>query len=74
MAIKSLSEKPNKQIEIDLTSPEGNAFNLIGLARRLAVQIGKNAEEITKDMMSGDYEHLISVFDHHFGSIVTLYK
>ena len=30
--------------------------------------------EITKEMMSGDYEHLLEVFDENFGMFVTLYR
>jgi len=72
MTIKT--KKEQKGIEIDLTGPDGNAFVLIGTARRFAKQIGLDADEIADDMMSGDYEHLIDVFDKHFGSFVTLYR
>jgi hypothetical protein len=73
MAIKSIEEKATP-IEIDLTGPQGNAFFLLGTASNLAKQLGFNAEEIKTDMMSGDYDHLVEVFDRHFGSIVTLYR
>jgi hypothetical protein len=71
MAIKS---KNTRQIEIDLTGPEGNAFVLIGTAARLAKQIGLDSKKIQKEMMEGDYEHLLKVFDNHFGHFVTLYR
>jgi hypothetical protein len=35
MAIVPRSEKPHRKIEIDLSGPEGNAFYLIGLAKKL---------------------------------------
>ena len=61
-------------IEIDLTGPDGNAFVLMGYARNFAKQLGIESKPIIDDMMSGDYEHLVSVFDKHFGSFVTLYR
>lgn len=72
--IKSKSEMEPTQITIDLTGPEGNAFVLMGKAANYAKQLGLNSEEILADMMSSDYEHLLEVFDKHFGSFVTLYK
>lgn len=71
--IKSVNEKSDA-IEIDLTGPEGNAFVLLGYANRFAKQLGLDSEAIKKDMMSSDYEHLVKVFDQHFGTFVTLYR
>jgi len=70
----------NKQISsakkvIDLTGPDGNAFFLIGLANSLGKQLGmdpKQRGDINAEMMSGDYENLIAVFDKHFGDYVDL--
>lgn len=76
MAIKSKSEMPS-EITVDLTGPNGNAFALIGLAQKLAKQLeydGNERGKLTADMMSGDYEHLLKVFEEHFGSFVTLYR
>lgn len=70
--IKSKSKKSG--IEIDLTGPQGNVFFLIGTARNLAKQLGLNAAEIQTEMMSGDYENALNVFDRNFGSFVTLYR
>ena len=61
-------------IEIDLTGPQGNAFYLMGTAKKLANQLGLDSNEILTEMKSGDYENLINVFDKNFGSFVTLYK
>jgi len=75
--IKDISEKQTTGIEIDLTGPEGNAFVLMGYSKRLGKQLGFSKEEIEKilaDMKSGDYEHLLEVFDTWFGSIVTMYR
>lgn len=49
---------------IDITGPDGNAFALLGIAKKCMKQMGKKAADIDnmmKDAMSGDYEHLLSV-------------
>jgi hypothetical protein len=68
------SKKESLGIEIDLTGPDGNAFVLIGTATKLARQLGLDGKAIQKEMMAGDYENLIKVFDKNFGSFVTLYR
>ena len=60
--------------EIDLTGPDGNAFALMGYAKRFAKQLDLDPQPILDDMMSGDYEHLLEVFEEQFGSFVTLYR
>jgi len=72
--IKSVKEKKTRDIEIDLTGPEGNAFYLIGCAIKFAKQIGLDSNKVQSEMMTGDYENLISVFDKYFGKFVTLYR
>jgi len=70
-------KKSTDGIEVDLTGPQGNAFYLLGLVSSFGRQLGWSSEEITKittEMMSGNYENLISVFDREFGSFVTLYR
>jgi hypothetical protein len=68
------SKKESLGIEIDLTGPDGNAFVLIGTAAKLARQLGLDGKAIQKEMMKGDYEHLVNTFDKHFGHFVTLYR
>jgi len=57
---------------IDLTGPDGNAFVLMGAARKFAKQLGLDADGIIKEMTSADYENLIQVFDNYFGDYVIL--
>jgi len=73
MAIKSKDEMPSER-SIDLTGPDGNAFALMGYAKKYARQLEIDSNPIIKDMMSGDYEHLLEVFEKHFGTFVTLYR
>ena len=65
-------KQPAEEIVIDLTGPAGNAFSLIAQAKRFAQQLDLNDTAIIKDMMSKDYEHLVQVFDNHFGHFVIL--
>ena len=59
-------------IVIDLTGPDGNAFVLLGYAKKFAKQLNFDDKKIIDDMTSGDYEHLLKVFDRYFGSFVIL--
>ena len=59
-------------IVIDLTGPEGNAFVLLGYAKQHAKQLNFDEKKITDEMMSGDYEELLQVFDRYFGDYVIL--
>ena len=90
-----------REIVIDLTGPDGNAFALMAYAKRFAPLIedlhdeegGYNADvndlfdlmgteseplpvklgdRIVREMMAGDYENLLQVFDRYFGSFVIL--
>tara|TARA_Y100000592_G_scaffold44441_1_gene70539 strand:+ start:53 stop:268 length:216 start_codon:yes stop_codon:yes gene_type:complete len=65
-------KQPKKEIVIDLTGPDGNAFVLMGYARQFARQLGLDSNKIIKEMTSGDYENLLEVFDKNFGSFVIL--
>ena len=40
----------------------------MGMAKRYAKQLGLDANLIINDMKSGDYEHLVQVFDDAFGN------
>jgi hypothetical protein len=71
--IKSINEKKSG-IEIDLTGPDGNAFVLIGMASKFAKQLGLDSKVIQTEMMKGDYENLLNVFEKYFGDYVTLYR
>ena len=59
-------------IIIDLTGTDGNAFALLGYAKRFTKQLGLEFDEISTEMTSGNYENLLEVFDEHFGDFVIL--
>ena len=62
-------------IIVDLTGPDGNAYSLMGYARNWGKQLGWDKvkiQELMNEMMDGDYEHLLQVFDREFGDFVIL--
>jgi|TARA_R110000772_G_scaffold3706_9_gene13244 hypothetical protein len=58
-----------ESIVVDISGEQGSEQNLIALATSFAKP---DHEDIVRDMKSGDYEHLVNVFDEHFSDIVTL--
>ena len=65
-------KRRKKELVIDITGPDGNAYALMAYAERFASQLGLDSEKIIKEMMSSDYENLLQVFDSNFGSFVIL--
>ena len=59
---------------IDLQGPQGNAFALMAYADDFLRQMGRRDEfrAMRTDMMSGDYDNLIRIFEENFGEYVTL--
>ena len=59
---------------IDLRGPQGNAFALVGRAVELLRQLDRRDEvhAIRTDMMSGDYDNLIRIFEENFSDYVEL--
>jgi hypothetical protein len=79
--IKPIQTKASFPIEIDLTGPDGNVFNLISIAMNLGKQLNKtrgtdyfDVKAIQKDMMSDDYEHAIEVLEREFGDKIIMYR
>lgn len=58
--------------QINIAGPDGNAFTLIGYAKNFAKQLDIDGNAIAKEMMAGDYNHLLDTFNKHFGSIVEI--
>ena len=59
---------------INLDGPDGNVFNLIGLAVRIMRDSRMTEEEIApivEEMKSSDYKNLVMTFDNYFkGSVI----
>jgi hypothetical protein len=76
-----LTEKKIQQVEIDLTGPDGNVFNLISIATGLAKLLNQrrgaeyfDVAALREDMMSSDYEHAIEVLEKNFGHMIIMYR
>lgn len=55
--------------QLKLVGQDGNAFMILGLARRAAVKAGWPQEKIDKVMneaKAGDYDHLLQTIMRHF--------
>ena len=72
--IKSKVDKQVEKLEIDLTGPKGNAFYLIGTAKKLAKALDIEWEPILEEMKNSDYENVLKVFDREFGDYVILWR
>ena len=59
---------------IDLKGPDGNAFALMAYAGDFLRQLGRRDkfDAMREEMMSGDYDNLIRIFEKNFGEYVTL--
>ena len=69
-----VSKDTTKKKVIDLTGPDGNAFFLLGTARKLCKQLDLDVNQVYGEMTTGSYENLIETFDKYFGSIIDLEK
>ena len=55
--------------KLKLTGQDGNAFNLLGLAKRIAKKAGWTDQQfavVLKQATSGDYNHLLAVLMDNF--------
>ena len=66
------TKQPVTEVVIDLTGPEGNAFHMMAHAKNFARELGMDGSAILTEMMNGDYENLVQVFDKHFGHFCVL--
>ena len=66
------TKKAYGKMKIDLDGPEGNAFNLIGIARNLSKRLRLDSQKIESEMIQSDYVHLVKTFDRYFGNHVIL--
>lgn len=60
------------RLTVDLTGPDGNAFALLGMAKRWCNSLDLDYIEVSDRMMSGDYDNLVEVFEEVFGDFVEI--
>jgi len=65
-------KQPITEVVIDLTGPQGNAYCMMGYAKDFSRELSLDGPAILTEMMSGDYENLIKVFDGYFGHFCIL--
>lgn len=70
MPKKRKCDKPT----IDLRGPDGNAFVLMKIAKKLTKMLGKDENAIFKEMTGSNYDNLVKVFEREFGDYVDLIK
>jgi len=58
--------------EYDISGSGGNAFAIMGVAKSLARQLDFDGDYITSQMMEGDYDNVLAVFNKYFGRVVKL--
>lgn len=68
MAIRK--SRKNEKTVINLNGPQGNAFYLMGVVQSTFTKSGARelGQSIVKQMMEGDYENLIRLFDLYLGN------
>jgi len=65
--------KGPSKIPIDMSGPNGNIFSIMGLAKQVCKDIGKEFEPIQKEMNdSGDYFKVLEIFEREFGDYYEL--
>ena len=60
-------------IYVDLSGPQGNAFYLIGLGKKIGIQLERDrmhVNGVVNEMTAGDYDHLLEVFEREYGEFV----
>jgi len=68
--IRKKAQKYSGKIIVDLTGPDGNAFVLLGMAKRWADELGFDWESIKTEATSSNYENLLQTLDKYFGEFV----
>lgn len=59
------AEKAKKPV-LKIIGKNGNAFNLLGLAKEVALKNGMDWPTIQGEAMSGDYNHLLNILRTYF--------
>lgn len=57
---------PDKKPELQLSGVDGNAFMILGKARKVALANGMDWEKINAEAQAGDYDHLLQTMMKYF--------
>lgn len=62
----------NENIVLDLNGPDGNAFNLLAIAKDLSHVNNFDWDSIYSELTKGrDYNTLVNVMENYFGDQIT---
>jgi hypothetical protein len=62
----------NSPRELDLGGPDGNAYVLLGIAKSLLSQWGREPDMFIDIMIADDYGHLVRTFNEYLGDYFTI--
>lgn len=68
----TIRKPENRKRFVNLDGPDGNAFVLMGMARRFCFELDLNADVVLERMQSGDYTNLVFEFEQLFGSFIDI--
>ncbi len=60
--------------KIDVSGPDGSAFFLLSQAKQFAIDLGMDVHKIEAEMISGDYEDLLNVFEGYFSEYIEVVR
>ena len=66
MGVGKINNIEQKKPVLKLIGTDGNAFSLLGKAKVVAKKNNMNWEEISKEAMNGDYNHLLQTLMKYF--------
>lgn len=62
----STNNEEQKKPTLSIIGGDGNAFAILGKAQRVARKAGMDWEAISKEAMSGNYDHLLATMMKYF--------
>lgn len=67
MALTEYNPESKQLPVLDLAGPEGNVFNLMGIAQNIAKKLDLDGKAIINEMKASDYNNAVYVFNREFG-------
>lgn len=61
----------NENIILDLKGADGNAFNLLAIAKDLSHVNNFDWDSIYSELTNSDYDNLVTIMENYFGDQIT---
>ena len=74
MGKRDMLERLLGGVEIDLNTSQGEIPRLLSQAENLCKKLNMEWEPIKKEMIKGDRDHLIKVFEEKLGKYIIFYR